>query len=447
MDRGEINHMRKIILLITTLILFSSCDLFVSPEKEEELPEYIPEVVWKLETNVRYPSLPGKQYNRYFYTFESGEKGGKISKIDLETGTVVWTTEEGLYSIDTYPIKCGNYIFICSIYNDNKSIYNKIHCFSEATGEKLATIKLTDSENWEEIADIYPYAKQFDSYNDEYIYWINNATYETCEDGIYKLDITKIDFEKDSLEQQIVEPELVFEDIYYSFPAENENPEEMIYIKSNTSFGTKLKPAHIYALNMETREVEWETVTDKIQGMNLNPLYYVNDEKNGLKDRLYCLDQQIGCYDAKTGEVIWERFQTDEDLQKEHRLGGDHDAGVFYSDGRFYYTTEDTCNTSWYPEKLRNNILCIDAKTGKYLWSYATDGSLGSRPIVANGKVFVTTYHRGLYVFDAKSGKLLGVDKTKFTYGDERNGIHNGNVLFFDFHKNDGFGTLYCIKP
>lgn len=446
MDRGEINHMRKIILLITTLILFSSCDLFVNSEKEGELSDYKSEVIWKLETNVRYPSLPGKQYNRYFYTFESGEKGGKISKIDLENGTVVWTTEEGLYSIDTYPIKCRNYIFICSIYNDNKSIYNKIHCFSEATGEKLATIKLTDSENWEEIADIYPTLQQFDSYNDEYIYWINNASNKTCNNGIYKIDINKINFSNNPTEEQIIEAEYIFDKKCFD-SLNDEKSGNIVYAKTYSSFGNHIKPIYFYALNMETNELLWEYETDKINGINLNSLYYVNDSESGLKDRLYCFDRQIGCYDAKTGEVIWERFQTDEDLQKEHRLGGDHDAGVFYSDGRFYYTTEDTCNTSWYPEKLRNNILCIDAKTGKYLWSYATDGSLGSRPIVANGKVFVTTYHRGLYVFDAKSGKLLGVDKTKFTYGHERNGIYNGNVLFFDYHKNDGFGTLYCIKP
>lgn len=434
--------MKRNIFFIIVFSLFTSCCFF--PVKEQNtVPDYKPDVNWKLETRNHYGEYIGSQYGRYYYSLESYE-GIRIAKIDLEDGSVKWLSDTDVYSVSSEPVVCGDYVFLPSTWYRKEAVKNKIYCFSNDTGKLCATIKLTDSEEWTVIEDIYPFSYNLYGYKDKYIYWNNCAMNKTCKSAIYKIDISNIDFTKEADEIQIIEPEIFIDNKrLWTYFIENDN---ILYVRSDAALRYEEGPTTFYAYNAETGEQIWEYTTDKIRGWALNPLLYVNDEKNGIKNKLFCIAEQLGCYDASTGEPVWEIFQTDEDLQKEHHLGGfDEDTGIFYSDGRLYYTTYDTCNSTEYPKHLRNNILCIDAKTGKYIWSYATDGSLGSRPIVSNGKVFVTTFLRGLYVFDAKTGKLIGSDKTKGTWGDERNAIYNGNVIFFDYSKKNG--TLYSIKP
>lgn len=434
--------MKKFFYLIIIFSLISSCCFF--PVKEQNtIPDYKPDINWKLETTHYYSNYIGKQYDKYFYYIEYNN-GTRISKIDLENGIKIWQTDPGIKSISSEPVVCGDYVFIPSTWNNNEAVKNKIFCFSNETGKLCATIRLTDSEEWTVNDDIYPHYKSFFGYKDKYIYWNNCALNKTCKSAIYKIDISNIDFTKQADEIQIIEPEIFIDNKrLWTYFIENDN---IFYVRTDAALRYEEGPTTFYAYNAETGEILWEYTTNRMSGIAKNPLLYVDDERNGIKNKLFCIAEQLGCYDASTGEPVWEIFQTDEDLQKEHHLGGfDEDTGIFYSDGRLYYTTYDTCNSTEYPKHLRNNILCIDAKTGKYIWSYATDGSLGSRPIVSNGKVFVTTFLRGLYVFDAKTGKLIGSDKTKGTWGDERNAIYNGNVIFFDYSKKNG--TLYSIKP
>lgn len=53
-----------------------------------------------------------------------------------------------------------------------------------------------------------------------------------------------------------------------------------------------------------------------------------------------------------------------------------------------------------------HNFYCLDAKTGKKLWSYLTGGAVLGTPTVANGIVYVGSQDGFLYALDAKTGAL-----------------------------------------
>ncbi|HEX6540505.1 MAG TPA: PQQ-binding-like beta-propeller repeat protein [Ktedonobacterales bacterium] len=53
-----------------------------------------------------------------------------------------------------------------------------------------------------------------------------------------------------------------------------------------------------------------------------------------------------------------------------------------------------------------HNIYCLDAKTGKKLWSYLTGGAVLGTPVIANGTVYVGSEDGYLYALDAYTGAL-----------------------------------------
>ncbi|HEU4783647.1 MAG TPA: PQQ-binding-like beta-propeller repeat protein [Ktedonobacterales bacterium] len=53
-----------------------------------------------------------------------------------------------------------------------------------------------------------------------------------------------------------------------------------------------------------------------------------------------------------------------------------------------------------------HSVYCLDAKTGKKLWSYLTGGAVLGTPTVANGIVYVGSQDNTLYALDARTGAL-----------------------------------------
>ena len=63
-----------------------------------------------------------------------------------------------------------------------------------------------------------------------------------------------------------------------------------------------------------------------------------------------------------------------------------------------------------------HNVYCLDAKTGKKIWSYLTRGAVLGTPAIANGTVYVGSQDGGLYALDANSGALRWRFETTFGY-------------------------------
>ena len=48
----------------------------------------------------------------------------------------------------------------------------------------------------------------------------------------------------------------------------------------------------------------------------------------------------------------------------------------------------------------------LEAKTGRQIWKYATDGQVNSSPAVANGSLYVGSVDGMVYSIDVKTGTL-----------------------------------------
>lgn len=53
-----------------------------------------------------------------------------------------------------------------------------------------------------------------------------------------------------------------------------------------------------------------------------------------------------------------------------------------------------------------HNVYCLDAKTGKKLWTYLTGAAVLGTPTIANGVVYIGSQDNALYALDAKTGAL-----------------------------------------
>ena len=80
----------------------------------------------------------------------------------------------------------------------------------------------------------------------------------------------------------------------------------------------------------------------------------------------------------------------------------------------------------------------MDAVTLQRLWSVPLENASHSTPLtVANGKIYIIKYSDGLLVFDAKTGKLHGADKTVSGWGNGINVLYKNHYIFFNRNFDD----------
>ena len=116
---------------------------------------------------------------------------------------------------------------------------------------------------------------------------------------------------------------------------------------------------------------------------------------------LYLVLQDVTKTDGDT--IFYETSLNAFSMQTGHRLWRNADYSVdtiltpAVAGGRLYigsYFDQD------------HSVYCIDAKTGKTLWSHLTEGAVLGAPTIANGTVYAGSQDGFLYALDAKSGAL-----------------------------------------
>lgn len=201
---------KMIFIYLFILLIFSSCKNSV---ENSELPKYVPNVQWSLETKLKDTESKENQYANYLYFIENVfydnalYSSCNICKVDLQNGKVVWRTLSYIGIGNTAPIKCGNYIFVERYYNNES---HGMYCFSDATGELLATIGISENELQTKrikIDSLYPV-------DDKYLIWSNGANNIT--NGILKIKLSDIDFSKNAEIEQYLNIEYLL-----SFTIEN----------------------------------------------------------------------------------------------------------------------------------------------------------------------------------------------------------------------------------
>ena len=437
----------KVSSAVAVLFLLLSCTGCPSSSSgvEGEEPVYTPDVVWTLETNVYSPFYQPSQYGQYLYCSEDNrlivksdaEHRFDILKVDLNAGTKVWKSLVFSGLPETDIVRCGERVFV-----QNGAGY--LYVLSDADGSLLATVALGGTD--EEMLVNKARGGTMISC-DGNLFW--SGVYEKDEiqnNGFMKFTVDGIDFSNAEDEVQIVCPKCIWRDSDSDRTWVRMTPmakDGIVYFQTYIFYEDALiKTVALYA---DTGKVKWERGTTVMTGEGEKAMYAVDG-------KLYILSEAIGCYDLETGDAEYEIIQSGEELQTEPCVSASAGlVGASYSDGKFYYTSNASWSTSsitGIPEALVHNIKCLDAATGKLVWGDLPKGcgSLSTRPIVENGKVFVTGYGIGLRVYDKNTGRLLGVDKDVYTLSRNANAQYGGLVMYFNL-RSDHTSTLTAIRP
>ncbi|MBR5645126.1 MAG: PQQ-like beta-propeller repeat protein [Treponema sp.] len=142
------------------------------------------------------------------------------------------------------------------------------------------------------------------------------------------------------------------------------------------------------------------------------------------------------CYDMITGKKEWSRVQNDEDRFKEIIIHtADLSKDMLFYDEKIYFTNEESFmsgKASGHPKENYKNILCISAKDGSYVWGDMIHFGISNFivPCEYNNKIYFST-EKGLRVYEAQKGKLIGVDKEYNCSGQDPMYKYNDILLFF----------------
>ena len=193
-------------------------------------------------------------------------------------------------------------------------------------------------------------------------------------------------------------------------------------------------------------DVKWRQQIESICGFNSEHL-----KVDG--NKIFVLDSGLFCFNKNTGECLFAKKQTSEDVRKEVGLSVPvHQSGIFQYKGKFYYTRNSRVGANekmGRPEKYNKNIICWDGNTFNLVWAdlppYKEGASLQTRPVVVNGKCFVVT-NTGLRVYDAETGFFYGVWRDIKNLGWDLNASYENMFVFFDHAPDTGKGILTAIN-
>lgn len=133
-------------------------------------------------------------------------------------------------------------------------------------------------------------------------------------------------------------------------------------------------------------------------------------------------NNNLYCFDASTGDVIW-KYETLYEVFSSPAVSGNK---VYFGEGLHY--TEDA------------SFRCVDAKTGEDIWSFPTTSHGESSPFVADGKVVFGAGKDGVYCLDAETGDKLWQYPEAYVAGSPA--IYDGMVYFGSGYGRNG---IYCL--
>lgn len=257
-----------------------------------------------------------------------------------------------------------------------------------------------------------------------------------------RFDTSKINFTKNPDDVQLIEPELIWPITWQSGIAANIVVKDgIVYFLTTRHWweGGTVPYSYLVAVDAETGAQKWARTRDFGWGERENSLII-----NG--DRLYVIDRAPSCYNRWTGEPIFEKKE-EPDIYKYNAAAMLQ--GISFYNNKLYYTSQKSSDTYLMapdadPSKIKN-ILCIDGDTGDLLWGdlVPRGDPMCTNPLINNGKVFVVT-DKGIRVYNAETGKLIGVHKDIKNLGNNHNLLYN-NMLIFPNRVGDNASPAYSM--
>ena len=434
------------ILSALLLTACSSCDLLFNSNKQKDTerePSYTPNYAWQLKLDGMQIHSQAYTADNYLYLLQNIERekedGVQLIKIDMETGAYVWKADQ---------IFDGHQWYSSNIVKaDNKLYFMRkngiIYCYSDIDGTRLARIQVGTTEQ-EALHNRYKLKTIVT--DGTALYWGSAGDPGSINAHLLKLDLDTIDYTQNGAIQIRVPRSLYTKAdwrqcTFWSAPIIDGN------ILFFNTFNIKHPDGYstLVAIDLQSETVKWEKELHGLQGRVNNDLI--------IKDNiLYMLDvTALLRVDKHTGEVLT-RYDDEKDppYTQPLMIPTVSLCGIWYDDGRLYYTTvgsTETASQTGMSKDLVYSLVCIDAKTLKFLWGFhPVSGTSSTYPVVKDGKAYIVTHIDGLRVFDAKTGKLLGVDKSIIAWGNEANVLYKDYFIFFNKNFKTNRATLCAIR-
>ena len=442
--------MKKYSLFILSALLLtacSSCDLLFNSNKQKDTerePSYTPNYAWQLKLDGMQIHSQAYTADNYLYLLQNIERekedGVQLIKIDMETGTYIWkaeTIDDGHEWYSSNIVKAGNKLYFM---RPNSGL---IYCYAENDGKLLARIQIgtTEAEALRNSCSLETIVTDGTA-----LYWGSEGEPGTTpiSGHLLKLDINTIDYTKYSTIQVCIPHSLYtkgtrYECTFWSAPIIDGD------ILFFNTFNIKHPEGYstLVAIDLQSEKAKWEKQLYGVAGTTLNTLL-VRD------DILYVINSSLLRVNKHTGDILT-RYDSEEN-SAEHPATTPSPSlcGIWYDNGRLYYTTicsSDAHSQTGIPKKFIYSLVCIDAKTLKFLWGFhPVSGTSSTYPVVKDGKAYIVTHIDGLRVFDAKTGKLLGVDKSIIAWGNEANVLYKDYFIFFNKNFKTNRATLCAIR-
>jgi outer membrane protein assembly factor BamB len=417
-------------------VMLVSCIPFTDDPAATDEPVYNSNIVWKAEIAGRGSYAENMYADGYAYVQESsffmrnygGDPFCRVVKIRLSDGEIMWRTGDIAWECTDNMAKVEGRIYV------PVSETGFLYVYSDESGELQARVKLGGDDYNERYDGVW--CRTVAS-SGPYLFWGKG------EGGLMRFDTRRVDYNRDISEEQIVEPEWVFKGPDSQGIKNIIEEDGIIYfLTANGRYDFNEGYSILCAMNAETATVLWEKELSHIDGFNRG-LLVINGEY------LHVIDKAPSCYRKDTGEAVYEFDDRKRDPQKDPYLSGSSIlTGISVYDNKLYYCTNvGVFFASMFPKGLSNNIICLDAATGKLVWGdlVPEGGSLDTFPIIIKGKAIVLA-DRGLRVYEAKTGRLIGMDENIWNRGGTANYGYEDMFIGFDIDHIPNVSHLIAIR-
>ena len=430
------------ILSALLLTACSSCNLLFNNNKQKDTePVYTPNYAWQLKLDGTQIGSQMYIQQQFLYLVERIHREDadiQLVKIDMETGAYVWKADQisdGEQWRSSNVVKVGNKLYFM---RPNKGL---IYCYAENNGKLLARIQIGTTET----EAIYNRCSLETIVTDgTALYWGSAGEPGSISAHLLKLDLDTIDYTQNGAIQIRVPRSLYTKAdwrqcIFWAAPIIDNG---VLYFNTlNRDYPDGYST--LVAIDLQSETVKWEKQLSGVAGTTLNTLL-VRD------DILYVINSSLLRVNKHTGDILTRYDSEENSMEHPATTPSPYLCGIWYDNGRLYYTTicsSDAHSQTGIPEKFIYSLVCIDAKTLKFLWGFhPVSGTSSTYPVVKDGKAYIVTHIDGLRVFDAKTGKLLGVDKSIIAWGNEANVLYKDYFIFFNTNFKTNRATLCAIR-
>jgi hypothetical protein len=262
-----------------------------------------------------------------------------------------------------------------------------------------------------------------------------------------RFDTSLINFGMSAETPQVIKPELVWTKPEPNFPP---GPNGTKYAVSQTNLvadngivyfltfnrifydRTKGTVATLAAVNAANKSELWHRDLVHVIGDRTTSLLIHNS-------KIHVIDMAPSCYRISDGTTVYEK---DWKANYEYTDASPFLTGISYYNDKIYYTTGLHSNTAGQsstadPNRVKN-IVCISAATGNLVWGDLVPhgGTISTFPLINRGRAYIVT-DRGLRVYMADSGSLIGVDTSVQSGGANHNLMYNDMFIYPDRRGSD----------